>query len=75
VETPDKEDLILLNRLCWIGDDQSMGLDPELCAHLLALGLICRTPGGHWVPTASGRSVAVTSITDGFRDWLPAKRR
>lgn len=70
MDQPTNEDLILLNRLCWIDHYQKTSLDPALCAHLLALGLLICTPDGRWYPTPAGRAVAVASVHDGFRDWL-----
>jgi hypothetical protein len=70
LERPNKEDLILLNRLCWINHYQSAGLDPVICARLLTLGLLTSNSDGHWHPTPAGRAVAVTSVHDGFKDWL-----
>jgi hypothetical protein len=70
---PNTDDLILLNRLCWLDRYPNTGLDPKLCMHLEHLGLIYATPGGHWFPTAAGRSVAATSVAEGFREWTLSK--
>jgi hypothetical protein len=73
VDGPNTEDLTLLNRLCWLDNYPNTGLNPDLCADLQHMGLIYSTPSGHWFPTATGRSVAASSVADGFKDWMPAK--
>jgi hypothetical protein len=74
MDIPNTDDLILLNRLCWLDKYPNTGLDPILCADLLKLGLVYSTPSGHWFPTPAGRSVAVTSVTNGFRSWMPGQQ-
>jgi hypothetical protein len=68
---PTEKELILLNRLCWLDRFPSRDLDSATCAHLQLMGLLERTPGGQWVPTPSGRSVAASCVADGYRDWIP----
>ena len=69
--SPSDDELILLNRLCWL-DRYPVGWNgSKTCWSLEHLGLLERTADGRWIPTASGRSVAAASVADGFREWIP----